>query len=93
MRQQHEESQYRLLLARQAKQRAWRQRMAGSPYTVNLVGEAERVAEEMRVKQELEAWRKRYEEPNVMVATDISGLWTVEYVHRSAKYILKNSAG
>ena len=62
MRQQHEESQYRLLLARQAKQRAWRQRMAGSPYTVNLVGEAERVAEEMRVKQELEAWRKRYEE-------------------------------
>ena len=62
MRQQQEDAQYTLLMARRAKEKAWRQRMSGSPYTVNLVGESERVAEEMRVKQELEAWRKRYEE-------------------------------
>lgn len=51
MRQQQEDAQYNLLLARRAKEKAWRKRMSGSPYTVNLVGESERVAEEMRVKQ------------------------------------------
>ena len=57
-----QEAQYTMLMAKRQKERSWRQRMAGSPYTVNLVGEGERIAEEMRVKQELDAWRKRYEE-------------------------------
>ena len=57
MRQQQEDAQYNLLLARRAKEKAWRKRMSGSPYTVNLVGESERVTEEVRVKQVREAER------------------------------------
>ena len=51
MQREQEASEYALMMARRNKEKAWRYRMAGSPYTINLVGEGERIAEEMRVKQ------------------------------------------
>ena len=88
MRQQEEAARMAQLKARYGRERAWRQKMAGSPYTVNLVGEAERITEEMRVKQELEAWRKQYEERererlrNEVVQSAMADAHKLQQLHR-----------
>lgn len=51
-----------LLAAKRSKERAWRARMSGSPYGINLVAESERIGEEMRVRGALEARRQKAEE-------------------------------
>ena len=55
MRQQQMDAEERtrnaLLAAKREKERAWRARMSGSPYSINLVAESERIGEEMRVRQ------------------------------------------
>ena len=53
MDQDREMSQLTMQLAREEKARAWRTKMARSPYSVNHLAESQRIMEEARVKQAL----------------------------------------
>jgi len=57
-----ETSQTTMQLAREQKVRAWRDKMARSPYSVNHLAESQRIVEEARVKQLMRRRQQREEE-------------------------------